>query len=559
MTSRRSLATTVLALIGAVTACGGSDPAIVVTVEPRPAVSDFATLEITLANAGATQTEVFDLEGRSLPTTFSVTVGGRTGPIEISARALDGDVEFARGRTTVDASVESATLLLDPADFVVNTEFTGAQFLNQDVETNGFQISAAEGTVTIGFRDDCAVGLCNQLGRRFGADGRALSTDLGAGTNQFRWNQTDGMFAATVGVGSQPSGSVAVWDSPAGVQCRSMSADGQSTPSEVSIAPDTGADVVSAVPLADGTYSVVWTALDALMIRVVRAMVISSTCATRINSFTAAGPVTFANRPTLAATTRVAMLAWIEDFAEARFRIGTSSGVFTPSGSGQIGAVLVSVPQPDQVDFVRVAALDNRFAVIYRRQSPTVDARYLRRTDEAGIALGPDTLIATDVDYGAAAVVARPSDGAIAVAWGQCDDSDGSGCGVYARLFRPSGVPVGPALVVNTTTSADQTDPSIAALDDGFVVAFTDASADPPDIAESAVRARFIYPDYDTARGVVGAPCADSAECGADLICTEDADIVRVCHATCDLGGPAPVCPGGGTCTPIGAEAYCRF
>src|SRR5205814_8725299 len=109
------------------------------------------------------------------------------------------------------------------------------------------------------------------LGRRFGADGRPQTTNLGAGTNQFRWNEVDGMFAATVGVASQPDGSsIALWDAPNGVACRAMTADGMAAAGVITVAPDTEPDVVSATPLAGGKYAAVWTALDAAATRVVR-------------------------------------------------------------------------------------------------------------------------------------------------------------------------------------------------------------------------------------------------------------------------------------------------
>src|SRR5262245_46234301 len=215
-------------------ACGGSDPAIIVEVQPRPSLQDVASLEVTVGNEGATQTETFELGDQTLPATFSITAAGRTGPIDISIRGFDGDIEVGRGKVIADAAADSATVMLDPSDFVVNTEFAGSQFLNQDIETDGFQIAARDGVVTIGFRDDCPVSVCNQLGRRFGVDGKPLQTQLGAGTGQFRWNQVDGAFVAHVGVASQDGGgSIALWDTPTGVSCRALAGDGTAAPSEV--------------------------------------------------------------------------------------------------------------------------------------------------------------------------------------------------------------------------------------------------------------------------------------------------------------------------------------
>lgn len=545
-----------LALVAVVAACGGSDRAIVVEVRARPTVGDVDALVVEVANAGSTQMQTFDLGSHDFPATFSITTGGREGPIDISVRGTAGDATVAVGAVSVDAAASDAVLMLDPADFVVNTDYAGGQYVNQDIETNGFQVTAAGGVVTFGFRDDCPVNVCSQLGRRYRTDGLPQTTNLAAGTNQFRWNELDGMFAATVGVASQPDGSsIAVWDAPTGVACRAMTADGMAPAGVVTIAPDTNPDVVSATPLAGGKYAVTWAALDAMSNQVIRGTVVSPTCTTLVAPYTAAVPISFANRPTVGANGSATMIAWMENFNDARFRVGTAGGVFSPAGT--IGSVLIA-GVPDAIDFVRVAGSGNRFVVVYDRanQSVFTDAILMRRVDSTGAKIGQDTVIAADgVDYGAAAVAVRPTDGAIGVAWTQCEAGDGSGCGVYARVLRPSGVPVGDAILVNTTTAMDQNDPSIAALDDGFVVAFTDASATAPDIDMTGVRARFIYPAYDDAKMVLGAPCEGPQDCGADLVCGEDEDGALFCHLPCDPPGTG-ACPGGGTCAP---DSYCKY
>lgn len=551
MTARRTCLG--LALVAA---CGGSDRAIVVEVQARPTVGDVDTLDVEVANAGSTQTESFDLGSHDFPATFSITTGGRTGPVDITVHGTAAGATVAVGATTADAADSAAVLMLDPADFIVNTDFAGGQYVNQDIETNGFQVSAAGGVVTFGFRDDCPVNVCSQLGRRFSADGAPQTTNLGAGTNQFRWNEVDGMFAATVGVASQPDGSsIAVWDAPTGVACRAMTPDGMAPGGVITIAPDTNPDVVSATALAGNKYAVVWAALDSMSNQVIRGTVVSPTCTTIVAPYTAGLQVSFANRPTVAATAGATMIAWMEDFRDARFRVGSAGGQFV--GGANTGAILVS-GTPDAIDFVRIAPVGDRFVVVYDRadQGVFTDSLLLRRVDTTGARIGSDTVVAAGgVDYGAPAIAVRPSDGAIAVAWTQCEAGDGGGCGVYARLVRPTGVPVGDAFLVNTTTRMDQNDPSIAPLADGFVVAFTDASTDAPDIDMTGVRGRFIYPKYDDARMVVGAPCNTPADCGESLVCGEDENGALFCHEPCDPPGSG-ACPGGGTCSP---DSYCKF
>jgi hypothetical protein len=556
-----------LTLVGAVLAsgCGGDGGAIVVTVTGRPATHDVAKLEVTLTHESMSQSQVFDLDGRALPVTFSVTTSGRSGPITIAARGLDaGDREVARGNTISDAGADSADLVLDPSDFVVNTEFAGGQFLNADFETTGFQIAATtSGLVTIGFRDDCPVTACNQFGRRFDANGIAVSTDLGAGTNQFRWNEIDGMGVAHLGMTTALDGATLVfWDTPTGVSCRAMSLQNQASSPEVEISTETSADVVSAVGLADGNVGVTWASIEAPSTRVIRGAVVTPTCTVRTAAFTIAGPVTtIAHRPAIAANAQTSVVAWI-DGNEARYRIGTPAGVFLPSGSGQTGGTLIPGDVDVSIDFVRVIASAGGYAVIYRtfESAQPEDRIFLRRMASTGGSIGVDTVVGTlALGFNSPALAAR-ADGAILVVWEDCSDTDGSSCGIIARLVRPSGVPVGDPFVVNTTTRADQTDPSVAAFGDVFVVAYSDSSTDPPDIDETGVRARFLYlPPLDDFRGVIGARCSATPECGEMLTCAADRDGARLCHATCDPNGATPLCPGGGTCTTNAGESACIF
>jgi hypothetical protein len=541
-------------------ACG-SDPAIIVEVRGRPALGEVAELEVTVSNDGTSQTVTFDTAGESFPATFSITAGGRTGPIDIVARGFTDELQVAYGTGTVDAEAEAGVLMLDPADFVVNTEYAGTQAPNEDIETNGFQLTAHGDVVTASFGDDCPVSVCNQFGRRFGLDGRPLSTGLGAGTNQFRWNQIDGALLATTGVASQADGSsVTVWDSPSGVACRAMAADGEAAAAEELVAADTDADVVSAAPMSGGRYVLAWVATDPVSTdQVVRSATISGDCKLVAGPDTIAGPLTFAHRPMIAWSAAGTLVVWIEDITQARFRIGGTNGRFFPVGANNTGTVLIEGVQPLGVEFVRALVNDGGYALAYYRSSAsfTEDQIVLRRVDDTGAPLGTDTPIAIGADYGSPALARRDSDGALAVAWTQCDaGGDGAGCGVKVQVLRPFGLPVGAPVVVNTTTVGNQDRPSIAALGDGFVVLFADDSMTAPDIDGGAVRMRYIYPPFDDAARVIGARCQSSAQCDDGLVCGEHGSGDLMCAPSCV--GPGP-CTGGGTCETGAAEPYCRF
>jgi hypothetical protein len=155
----------------------------------------------------------------------------------------------------------------------------------------------------------------------------------------------------------------------------------------------------------------------------------------------------------------------------------------------------------------------------------------------------------------------REEDGAVMVAWHACDaNGDGSGCGVFGRIVRPTGVPVGPAFSLATTTDLDQTDPSVVGLPGGaFAATWRDDSGKEPDKAGSAVRARILYPLYDDAKGVLGATCGGSNPCDDGLSCQPASEGGLRCFAECDPNGPAPQCPEGGTCSQTTTGAACLF
>jgi hypothetical protein len=166
-----------------------------------------------------------------------------------------------------------------------------------------------------------------------------------------------------------------------------------------------------------------------------------------------------------------------------------------------------------------------------------------------------DVLMPPSASIAVPSVTVRRSDGAIGVAWASCGDAgDGDGCGVFFRLLRPSGQPIADAATLNTTRKGDQTEPTITSVaEDGFLVAWSDSSAQPSDESDSGVRARVVYPTLDRRDGTLGALCgaASDAPCLEGTICEPDADGTSICHSQC-----TDSCPGGGTCV---NATFCAF
>lgn len=95
---------------------------------------------------------------------------------------------------------------------------------------------------------------------------------------------------------------------------------------------------------------------------------------------------------------------------------------------------------------------------------------YAQRFNASGVAVGSETRINTTI----ASAQYLPSvavlvGGGYVITWAS-QNQDGSGYGVYAQHFDATGATVGGETRINTYTSGDQTEPTIAALDDGGYV-----------------------------------------------------------------------------------------
>jgi Ca2+-binding RTX toxin-like protein len=94
--------------------------------------------------------------------------------------------------------------------------------------------------------------------------------------------------------------------------------------------------------------------------------------------------------------------------------------------------------------------------------------------------------------------IAVLSDGRFVVTWTDASASGGdiSGWAIRARIFNADGTQSVPEFLVNTTTTNSQYDSSIAILADGrFVVSWTDESATGGDTSQGAIRARIFNAD----------------------------------------------------------------
>ncbi|MBA2542686.1 MAG: hypothetical protein H0V17_23785, partial [Deltaproteobacteria bacterium] len=489
-----------------IAACGGDGPFMIVTVESQPAVHDVAKIEVELDNEGTTRGDSFVVNDPTFPATFSISVPGLSGDLSISLRATDADgllVGLGSSSTTIDSL--AATVVLDSADFVVNTEFADDQFPSNDFESHGFQVGAgADGVWTAVYRDGCAAP-CNMFARRFDVTGQPVDSGLAAGTNGFAISTelSDGFFT-TPATATAGAITVALWNfseappaTGSGVACRAIDAAGNGIGDQVTISVETVFPFAVAVaPLSNGNFAAVWN--SSTTDNVVRAAIVSPQCQpSNVLDISTVVGTAGAIRPSVIANEDKVMYGWVLD-GTARLRVMNSTNQQVSTDQ-----LVADKTATDLVRFVRVAKLGTGFGVFVRWATTTSMGPgkiELYKTNNVGMLMGPPTLITTKTssDFDSAqgfSVATRPDDGSILVAWHTCGEiSDDSGCGVFGHLVSSAGVPVGSDFNLATTTDLDQTSPSVIGLPGAFAATWRDLSKQEPDVAGTAVRGRVLYP-----------------------------------------------------------------
>jgi hypothetical protein len=479
------------------------------------------------------------------------------------------------GTATIEPGARvDLSLMLEPDDFVVNASIAGTQALTFLPGRNGRQeATASDGSFTVAFVNDCAMlGRCDVFARRFNPDTTPAQNDVTQDEDEFIVNQVN-QFGQVPSVSIGDGGMLFTWSTETEIRSAPMTATaGFKKASDVLISDDTttSRDAHSAA-LATGDYVVVWTE-DVVGGVEVRGRLLDRDGNPIVNPITGDNGAFVINQvldlaielPSVTATGdgRGFVVAWNDnDNILARFfdsdamPVTPAEVTLTPYGT----EVAVYGPQVAWAgDSVAVVWGTFSFDIPKHRNGALFAQRFAQNGDpvstEAALSL------ATANEFGAPAL-ARRADGAIAAAWHDCEDrGDGDGCGVFVQIMLPSGLRVGDPIVVASTTAGDQTAPAIAALDDAFVVVWTDQSETAPDTSEGAVRGRVIYPPYEVANGERGAPCGGegAAACGDGLVCIGDGAGTARCHDACDTAD-AEACAFGGVCTQEGESAGCRF
>lgn len=504
----------IITLVVFASACGGADGEyLIVTVDKRPAVNGATTLKVKLTNGGSERIEDLELGSHGFPATFSVSTPGRTGDLGIEVDALDAQgLVVGHGAAMTTVEMMTAAVLVDTADFVVNTEFADDQELANFFPAIGYQLAAAsDGTWTIVHSAACSPQPCNVFARRFDTTGKAVSSTLAAGTNTFPVSTKLTTFFSTPVVASQTNTTLAVWNfddpnvaSPMGyaIDCRAFDGQGAATTGEVTISTDEFPNMVTISPLPNSDFVVAWEGRVGGVDNI-RGAIVKPNCTVAapgvLTVSTVAGTLGPQYVHASASSDRI-LYAWILD-GNVRVRVANfANGFFT------VDTQIVAKTATEHVEHVRVAPLPGgNFAVFVRWANITGTTGPGRiemlRTNNAGVPQGAPVVVTTrsGTDFGSSQGfgVAPASDGSIFVVWHACmTNGDDSGCGVFGKLVSPAGA-LGPEIPLNTTTREDQTGPSAVALPGtppSFVTAWTDRSMQAPDTAGASVRARIVYP-----------------------------------------------------------------
>lgn len=493
-----------LALAG----CSSDERYIVVTVNARAAVHDVDLLRVTLSNAGSMRTEDIPLGSASFPATFSISPEERTGELGLAIEAFDRDgMLVARGTALGSIDAAAAEVLVEPTDFVVNTDYAQDQESVNYFAASGLQLAAMpNGTWISAYNTACSTP-CNVFARRFDPTGRPATSAIAAGTGGFPISTklTSSLYG-TPGVAANANNILIAWtyrDAVAttptyGIECRGLDANGAATSAQVQVAADTFPNVVAVTALPTGNFALAWdgaVGTDDL----IRTAVVRPDC-TPVAAPTAASPTgtaTIPSRGHVAANASNILYAWFLS-GSIRVRAARLDGTYVAADSE-----LLAKTATEQVEHIRLAPFGTGFAAVVRwaqLTTPGPGRIDLYRVSSTGSLMGPPIPVSTrsgaDFDSKQAFGVATGRDGSLLVVWHAClDKGDGSGCGVFGRLIRPTGEPAGPEFVIPTTTMGDQELPSAVALPDGsFAVTWTDGSMAAPDTSGTAVRARIIYP-----------------------------------------------------------------
>ena len=175
------------------------------------------------------------------------------------------------------------------------------------------------------------------------------------------------------------------------------------------------------------------------------------------------------------------IVTWQDDSGLDSSGYGIFAQRYNADGTAAGGEFLVNTTLASyQIETSVTAMPDGGFVVTWSSWAQDGDSYGIfgQRFDESGAALGSEFQINTyTTDFQTRSDITALADGGFVVTW-QSSGQDGSNYGVYAQRFDAAGAPVGGEVLVNTTTSNNQYQASVTALEDGgFVIGWQSSNA----------------------------------------------------------------------------------
>jgi hypothetical protein len=276
-------------------------------------------------------------------------------------------------------------------------------------------------------------------------------------------------------------GVVAVWgandkDGRAGIYVRRYQADGRAAGKDLAVADaqqDRSEPAVAG--LKNGSFVVVWTAdgLDGSGLGIYGQRYSAAGVKLGAEFRVAQNDQSSSQASTAALNDGGFVVAWASNQEEAESGFGIHAQRYNAAGKPVGGELRVSSASHDQTQPSVAALKDGGFVVAWssaEAESGNLDILG-QRYDTAGGKAGKQFRVNAAKDNNQTdASVAALNDGGFVVAW-TSDGGDGSGRGISAQRFTAEGTKLGGEIGVNTTTANDQSEPAVAAFaDGGFVV-----------------------------------------------------------------------------------------
>jgi hypothetical protein len=573
--------------------CSGSGPPTYVwlDVDAKPAVRGVTKLEITVSQGGERLSRTFGdgLAPLALPTDLTITPNSHVGTLTVEGVALGtSDVRVASG--TVSASItvggeSHATLMLLPLDFQVNTTIASAQIITDEGGRSGRQTSASDdGSLVVVYEDISTLGRYDGLGRLFDGDAAPRQNAISQTKDDFVLNQLGTESVWYISVTAAPAGGfLTAWaeysTDATFFNARAFDSIGTPLP-EVTLsatgALDVGGGHVAA--FRDGSYVAVWSqsrsATDGT--HEIRARLLDATGQPRRNSITgnsldySVGTVTTHNMELPAAAVgpdQSFVVAWLDLDPSGGGAVHCQR--LSHDGLAQGAEVVVATTRLDPPEAPNLAAVADGYLVVYTdgATSPADTDVMVRYLNQEGLPTQPAYRVNTSTDgVQSEPAIAVAGDGRTLIVWtdSQSRPEDTDWGSIRGRALQPFGLPIGTDFAINTSTSRGQYFPSVAAAAHGaFLVTWQDESTVGPDVDETGIRGRMIYPDYAPTDGGLGATCGASTPCAADLRCVARGT-GSFCHLACsDASVGQPCAAYGGVCIAAATEgtsgAACLF